>query len=625
MRVIAAWILALGLIASPAMAGAGGAGDGKDAAKGGDTAAAKDTSANASAASSSTDPTAKPAPANLANEIQQLKDLIEAQSRQLQAANDQLKQQQKKMQEMEHELKTVNAAVVSGGLLNEGADPALTLNPASGSALNYSRGDKEGEPTAIHFKGITLTPGGFFVAETVWRNRGITNDVNTDFKGIPQPGQSAAQLSEFNFSGRQSRISMKAEGKLDNLKLTGYYEGDFLSAGTTSNNNHTNSYTFRQRQFWGQAAWDSGWKITGGQMWSLVTETKHGLDNLTEALPATIDAQYHVGFTWAREYGVRVTKNFGDKFWVGLSAEGPQTTLGGKIQNDTTLIAAPGDGGGLFNNQANYSYNETPDFVVKAAWEPGFGHYEIFGIVSTFKARIFPCANANVLNPCSVNATTVASAAGASNDTVTGGGVGANGRWSLFDKHLDLGFHIFVDDGEGRLGSGELSDVTVHPNGTLEPIRNYQSLGTIEVHPTPKLDIYAYGGGEYDARTSYTTMRETAAGPPATFTTLGVGYGSLLNSNAGCFNETIPGSQNAPGALGSCQQDNRNILEGTLGFWYRFYAGSKGRMQFGMQYSYAMRNTWSSTALPVFGGVTHGGDPHGNESMFFTSMRYYLP
>ena len=33
--------------------------------------------------------------------------------------------------------------------------------------------------------------------------------------------------------------------------MTGYFEADFLSAGVTSNNNESNSYTLRQRQVWG--------------------------------------------------------------------------------------------------------------------------------------------------------------------------------------------------------------------------------------------------------------------------------------------------------------------------------------------------------------------------------------
>ena len=40
---------------------------------------------------------------------------------------------------------------------------------------------------------------------------------------------------------------------------------------------------------------------------------------------------------------------------------------------------------------ANYSFNAMPDVIVKAAFEPGFGHYEIFGILSRFRDRVYPC------------------------------------------------------------------------------------------------------------------------------------------------------------------------------------------------------------------------------------------
>ncbi len=122
-------------------------------------------------------------------------------------------------------------------------------------------------PLALHVKGITITPGGFLAAETVWRNRALASDVNTPFNALTMPGASASKMSEFFGSGRQSRVSMLAEGRLKSAKVSGFVEGDFLSAGTTSNNNQSNSYTFRQRQAWGQAAFDNGWTFTGGQMW----------------------------------------------------------------------------------------------------------------------------------------------------------------------------------------------------------------------------------------------------------------------------------------------------------------------------------------------------------------------
>jgi len=70
-------------------------------------------------------------------------------------------------------------------------------------------------------------------------------------------------------------------------------------------------------------------KHLGGQMWMLATENRKGINNRQEALPMQIDPQYVVGFTWARQYGFRVVKDFGGKFALGLSVEGPQATLGG--------------------------------------------------------------------------------------------------------------------------------------------------------------------------------------------------------------------------------------------------------------------------------------------------------
>ncbi len=263
-------------------------------------------------------------------------------------------------------------------------------------------------PTAIHYKGITLTPGGFVAAETVTRQRANGADINTPFNSIPYQGNALAHISENNFTARQSRLAMLAEGKLGTTKLTGYWEGDFLGTGVTSNNRQSNSYVFRQRIVYGQAAFQSGWTITGGQQWSLVTETKKGIANRTEVLPQTIDSQYQVGFSWERQYGFRLAKDFGGKFALGLAVEGPQATIGGRgfssvsttdlskatvTTTGNAFVDAPGSGGGLFNfvDTTGYSFNKTPDFVVKAVADPGWGHYEVFGILSTFHNRVYPC------------------------------------------------------------------------------------------------------------------------------------------------------------------------------------------------------------------------------------------
>ena len=627
MRVLVAWILALGLVASTAAARAGRDGD-NSTSTAAQPAATKDAAATAkpgdtAAPAAKSDAPAKPEPAAMEVELQQLRDLLEAQSKQLQEQNQQLKEQQKKMQVLEEQLNgaaakpaetTAPATSNSNSAVSAPASTIITRgvsNTASSNSSASASQEKPDEPSSLHFKGITLTPGGFFAAETAWRSQALSADVNTPFNSLPVPGASNANITEFNASGRQSRISMLAEGKLANVKIGGYYETDFLSAGVTSNDNQSNSYTMRQRQFWAQAAFASGWTFTGGQMWSLVTETKNGVANRTEATPMTIDAQYSVGFSWARQYGFRISKQFGDNFWLAMSVENPETTLGAHGQNANFVIGGAGASGGLFNSTANYTFNAVPDFIFKAVAENSVGHFELFGVVSTFRDRVFPCAaGISPTSPCSIDGSTAPSAVGAFMDDRVGGGVGANARLHLFDKHMDLGIHALVGDGVGRYGTSGLPDVTVRPDGTMALVKSYQALGTWELH-YPKFDFYANLGGEYAGRTAYIN----GAGA-------GVGYGSSLFNNSGCWTEPVPGSGGfAAGSVGSCTADTRSIIEGTVGFWYRFYKGPKGTIQWGPQYSYIVRNTWWGV-----GSVDHpDGQPQPTDNMFFTSFRYYIP
>ena len=96
----------------------------------------------------------------------------------------------------------------------------------------------------------------------------------------------------------------------------------------------------------------------------------------------------------------------------------------------------------LYNPSATYSFNSAPDFIFKAAAEPGFGHFEVFGVVRRFRDRIYPNETA-----------ATHSVAGASNFSTTTGGVGANARISLFKKHVDVAGHFLGGDGMGRYGT----------------------------------------------------------------------------------------------------------------------------------------------------------------------------
>lgn len=565
-----------------------------------------------------------------AADVQALKDAIASQ----QAA---LAQQQRQIQELRDELRNrdqtaqqAQSAATDAASKADAAQAAASQQQQSVTELKTDVADLKnnlantvvsvqetqknvsGPPTTIHVKGITITPGGFLAAETVWRQRALASDINTPFNSVPMPGASTYNVSEFFGSGRQSRVSLLAEGRLYGAKLTGYVETDFLSAAVTSNNNESNSYSLRQRQAWGQAATDSGWSVTGGQMWSLVTETRHGVDNRTEALPMTIDPQYTVGFSWARQYGIRLAKNFGNKVWFAVSAENAQATLTSHNNAANFLVGAAGTGGGLYNLNANYSFNPSPDVVAKLAFEPGFGHYEIFGVYSRFRDRIFPCEDIAAATVCGTATKAGPNATTAFNSSKDGGGFGANVRWSFAHKHVDFGLHGFGGSGVGRYGTAGLSDVAVHTNGSLYLIKSLQGLSTLEFH-TKKADIYFNGGAEYAGRAAdYDPIQKKY-----------VGYGSPQFNNTGCLVETGPGAGGfAPGALANCNADSRAVIEGTVGAWFKVYDGAKeklnwGRIQFGPQYSAVIRNVWSGAGSP--------SQMQGVDNMVFTSFRYYLP
>ncbi len=550
---------------------------------------------------------------DLEGQIQQLKQQLSDRDQQLQQAQQAAAAAQtaatQAQQQAQQQSETLSSTTQSVSNL-QGAVSGLKTSNASAAATiqeNQTKLQKAvNNPDTIHYKGVTLSPAGsFLAAETVYRQRATGGGLNTPFTGIPLNDSAQGQYSEFYGSGRQSRLALLAEGRVsDDLTLHGYYEGDWLGTGVTSNNNQSNSYLFRQRQLWAQAHWGT-MTFTGGQMWSLATETTKLTQNKTEILPSTIDPQYEAGFVWARQYGFRVSKDFGNKASLAVSAEDAQTpSVVGHGYPTNFVVGQTGTGGGLYNLTANYASNLAPDFIAKAAFDPGWGHYEIFGIASFFRARVYP--NDTGSNP---------SAVGAYNDSTVGGGIGGGFRVPTLHKHLDVGLKGLWGDGTGRYGSSQIADLTARPDGQLALIHGFSALSTLEFHVTPRLDIYANYSGDYVGRRYFVT------GPGKA-----VGYGSPYNVETGCDTEPVPGtsapSNNPfagggylPGSQSNCTADTKDVQEVTIGTWYNYYNGPMGRLRQGLQYSYFKRDIWS--------GV--GATPQATDNMFWTSFRYYLP
>ena len=523
-----------------------------------------------------------------------------------QAANSENTQAVSSLQGAVTDLKTNNAALVQ---------TVQDSDKKTAAALEH--------PDALHYKGITLSPVGSFLAgETVYRSKATGADIPTPFSSIPLSAADSAQLSEFYGSGRQSRIALLAEGKAANFAIRGYYEADFLGVGTTSNNNESNSYVMRQRQAWAQGE-TNGWTVTGGQMWSLATETKQGMTNRSEATPQTIDPNYIPGFVWERQWGFRVTKELMPKMlWAGVSAENPETlNLGGTVPANL-LLGSYGTNGGAYNGggtytisgnvpavgaAANYSFNLAPDMITKLAFEPKFGgHYELFGLARFFQYRNYVgYKNTSTFNPTTGVTSVAITYTNAYNDSLVGGGIGGSLRYPAFNKKLDIGLKGLWGDGVSRYGSTTLSDATADYNGRLKLLHGYSALASLEAHATPRLDVYVNYGTDGVFR-NYSTSPTGGQ----------FGYGNYNFSNKGCDTQPAPVSAFAPNNPGTCAANNRDLQEFVIGYWYDFYKGPLGRLRQGIQYSYATRN--------VFSGAV-GATPQATENMFWTSFRYYLP
>ncbi len=544
------------------------------------------------------------------DEINQLRQQLQSRDQQLQQAQDTAQQAQQAAQQAQAQVQAaqqsatqsneaytnLHQAVQNVQAQAEQAQQTATMTQQDQQALKK----KVTHPDDIFYKGITISPkGSFLAAETDWRSGATGGGLNTAFTSVPLQNSPAAQMSEFDGSGRQSRIAIKAIGKLPDWTMTGYYEMDWLGTGITSNNNQSNSYVVRMRQLWADAKLNNGWDFSGGMGWSLATETTQGESRGTEILPGTIDPQYTAGFVWTRQYSFRVVKQIGDKLWLGASAENPETlNPGGSNLPTNILIGSGGTGGGLYNSTANYSFNLAPDMIAKLVAEPAPGqHYELFGIASFYRDRIYPTGVAPY------------------NSTVVGGGGGASGRVTVH-KMFVVGLKGLYGEGVGRYGNAQLGDVTIRPNGTLSPIHGFSALSTVEVNPNKRLNIYFNYGGDYLGR-DYTISGGKQ-----------VGYGIYTADMSGCKIEpastaSFPASDpSTPGnATNGCKNNNKDVAEFTAGYWFYIHNGPKGGLRQGIQYSNIRRDLWSGAG----GTLNPGGGAHGNDNMVFTSFRYYLP
>lgn len=551
-------------------------------------------------------------------------------------------------QTQEEQVTGLKSTVTDLQTMNTGLATTISANKTE---LN----DKIESPTTIHYKGITITPVAFFAFEGGYRERSTNSDINTPFNSIPFPSANEGHTSELNFSGRQSRLGGLFEGNAGPFKLSGYFESDFLGTGTSSNNNQSNSYVLRQRQFWGKVETKQGFAVTGGQMWSLVTENRRSTDTRTEIQPQTIDPQYVVGYNWTRQPAIRLQQRFGDlktgAMTVAMSLEQAQITsfTANGTNPNQYFFGGLGQNGGLYNaaaasagattttttcttptgtstcvtaitpttsNITTYANNVAPDVIMKAAFDVPVFHFEFGGLARFLRDQYFPVTYGGT-----ASAPTFTYASTYVKHTSTAGGAFGSarayvGKAGTFPS-AEVAVQAMAGQGVGRYGSSQLADATLRPDETLEPIRNYHGLFSLETHLSPKLDVFAYYGGEYAQRTVYRT-------PSGNY----IGYAPANLSDAGCYNlpagpTSSIGNAGSQGSLGAsaCGSPTKYIQEGVIGFQFRPIVSAKyGRLQYSATYSLIQRQLWAG-----IGSATTPVSPRAQDSMIHVQMRYYIP
>jgi hypothetical protein len=290
----------------------------------------------------------------------------------------------------------------------------------------------------------------------------------------------------------------------------------------------------------------------------------------------------------------------------GAGAPGGTSTGGTTITTDPTTLPTVD----AFNAPVTtYAYNAAPDMIAKVALDPKFAHLELWGIARVFRNRIYPNENGQTGKALS---TTIAAGAGAYNDKTVGGAIGGTLRMHALPNKLDVGIKGMYGDGTSRYAVSQLADLTLRPDAQFALLHNFSTMGFLEAHVTPRLDLNLYYGGDYDGRRVFADGTGTE------------GYGSQLLATSGCGTEPAPGSTSgsgtangfSPSSVGSCAVNTKDLQEGTVSVWYDFYKGPMGRLRQGLQYSYIERNTWSGL---------NGLAPKAIENLVETSFRYYLP
>ena len=187
---------------------------------------------------------AKKAPPPASAQMQQLQDRLNQQQQQINQLQQQLQQSNQQLQATQSQMQSsVQKASADAAAAQQAASAAQqtanSLNSSvtelkgcctdlTASVTTLKKDVKELQnPLAIRYKGVTMTPLGFFDGAMFWRQRAEGATATSSYSGTPLYGTVAAGLSEFRMSAQNSQIGMMFQGNAPKAKLTGFWQIDF--------------------------------------------------------------------------------------------------------------------------------------------------------------------------------------------------------------------------------------------------------------------------------------------------------------------------------------------------------------------------------------------------------------
>jgi hypothetical protein len=585
------------------------AGDGDDKTTAAASVGAADSTKDRSKTAASDAKGASGANAALVEELQQLKDAVQAQAQRLIEHTQELESERAALhEELERiaKLETALNVTPDGSKGNLAARFATTrpaaaeppdahvIRPPDAQAPKKKQvSDIQMEhPLSFKIGAADFTPGGFADLTGVFRSTNTGTGLGTNFTSIPFNNTvPQSQLTEFRFTPQASRLSLKVDAKVgSSTSVTGYVESDFNGYQPPNAQQSTNSDSFRLRLFYADVKHNK-WELVGGQTWSLLTPNRYGLSAAPLDVFSTLrlDTNYLAGLVFARQAGFRVIYHANDWWTLGASLENPQQFV-------PSSVIFPGGTSGIFPGQFDNGSGSTsatnsssnaltpnlhPDFVVKTAFDWKIReraiHVEAAGVVRSFKLY------ENLSTPSATN-------------TTTGGGVSLNANLEVFN-----GFHLIADsfygDGVGRYIGGLGPDVIVKPDGSLSGVHAGSGVAGFEWQMKPSFLLDGYYSGAYFQR-NFGLLASTATPAP---TCDGV-------SGFSCVGFGFPGSANT---------NNRAYQEATIGFIPTLWSNPNyGKLQLINQYSYAERSPWS---------VASGAPKNAHVVLAYIALRYIIP